>query len=162
MFTVIPSRCASGATVSRSARSICWLAATKRVLIVLVRPGERIPADGVIVSGESAIDEAPVTGESTPVRKGVDANVFAGTVNSDAVLRIRVLPLRSVFRRFPKLVREIAGSVGKTGTKEALYAALERAAPGRAHRSVKSYNNHTGVPLSLTRMPRESRTWASE
>jgi UDP-N-acetylmuramoyl-tripeptide--D-alanyl-D-alanine ligase len=51
----------------------------------------------------------------------------------------------------------VTGSVGKTGTKEALYAALERAAPGRAHRSVKSYNNHTGVPLSLTRMPRDTR-----
>ena len=51
----------------------------------------------------------------------------------------------------------VTGSVGKTGTKEALYAALERAAPGRAHRSVKSYNNHTGVPLSLARMPRETR-----
>jgi len=51
----------------------------------------------------------------------------------------------------------ITGSVGKTGTKEALYAALERAAPGRAHRSVKSYNNHTGVPLSLVRMPRTTK-----
>jgi UDP-N-acetylmuramoyl-tripeptide--D-alanyl-D-alanine ligase len=47
----------------------------------------------------------------------------------------------------------VTGSVGKTGTKEALFAALDRAAPGRAHRSVKSYNNHTGVPLSLARMP---------
>ena len=51
----------------------------------------------------------------------------------------------------------VTGSVGKTGTKEALFAALDRAAPGRAHRSVKSYNNHTGVPLSLARMPRETR-----
>ena len=51
----------------------------------------------------------------------------------------------------------VTGSVGKTGTKEALFAALDRAAPGRAHRSVKSYNNHTGVPLSLARMPREAR-----
>jgi UDP-N-acetylmuramoyl-tripeptide--D-alanyl-D-alanine ligase len=51
----------------------------------------------------------------------------------------------------------VTGSVGKTGTKEALYSALERAAPGRAHRSVKSYNNHTGVPLSLARMPRGTR-----
>jgi UDP-N-acetylmuramoyl-tripeptide--D-alanyl-D-alanine ligase len=51
----------------------------------------------------------------------------------------------------------VTGSVGKTGTKEALFAALERSAPGRAHRSVKSYNNHTGVPLSLARMPREAR-----
>ncbi|HEY1607143.1 MAG TPA: UDP-N-acetylmuramoyl-tripeptide--D-alanyl-D-alanine ligase [Allosphingosinicella sp.] len=51
----------------------------------------------------------------------------------------------------------VTGSVGKTGTKEALYAALDRSAPGAAHRSVKSYNNHTGVPLSLARMPREAR-----
>jgi UDP-N-acetylmuramoyl-tripeptide--D-alanyl-D-alanine ligase len=51
----------------------------------------------------------------------------------------------------------VTGSAGKTGTKEALYAALDRAAPGEAHRSVKSYNNHVGVPLSLARMPRQTR-----
>ncbi|MDQ3144317.1 MAG: UDP-N-acetylmuramoyl-tripeptide--D-alanyl-D-alanine ligase [Pseudomonadota bacterium] len=50
----------------------------------------------------------------------------------------------------------VTGSVGKTSTKEALYAALDRFAPGKVHRSVKSYNNHTGVPLSLARMPRDS------
>lgn len=50
----------------------------------------------------------------------------------------------------------VTGSVGKTSTKEALAVALERFAPGRVHRSVKSYNNHTGVPLSLARMPRDS------
>ena len=50
----------------------------------------------------------------------------------------------------------VTGSVGKTSTKEALYAALERYAKGKVHRSVKSYNNHTGVPLSLARMPRDS------
>ena len=51
----------------------------------------------------------------------------------------------------------VTGSVGKTSTKEALYAALDRNRPGRIHRSVKSYNNHTGVPLSLARMPREAQ-----
>lgn len=50
----------------------------------------------------------------------------------------------------------VTGSVGKTSTKEALYVALERFARGKVHRSVKSYNNHTGVPLSLARMPRDS------
>ncbi|MBP6378862.1 MAG: UDP-N-acetylmuramoyl-tripeptide--D-alanyl-D-alanine ligase [Sphingorhabdus sp.] len=50
----------------------------------------------------------------------------------------------------------VTGSAGKTGTKEALFAALDRFAPGRVHRSVKSYNNHVGVPLSLSRMPRET------
>ncbi|GGA41548.1 UDP-N-acetylmuramoyl-tripeptide--D-alanyl-D-alanine ligase [Sphingomonas psychrolutea] len=51
----------------------------------------------------------------------------------------------------------VTGSVGKTGTKEALFAALDRGARGEAHRSVKSYNNHTGVPLSLARMPADTR-----
>jgi UDP-N-acetylmuramoyl-tripeptide--D-alanyl-D-alanine ligase len=50
----------------------------------------------------------------------------------------------------------VTGSVGKTSTKEALYAALDRNRPGKVHRSVKSYNNHTGVPLSLARMPRDT------
>ncbi|HKH26946.1 MAG TPA: UDP-N-acetylmuramoyl-tripeptide--D-alanyl-D-alanine ligase [Sphingomicrobium sp.] len=50
----------------------------------------------------------------------------------------------------------VTGSVGKTSTKEALYAVLDRVSGGKAHRSVKSYNNHTGVPLSLARMPREA------
>jgi Cd2+/Zn2+-exporting ATPase len=57
---------------------------------ILVRPGDRISADGIILSGESAIDEAPVTGESTPVRKGEGDVVFAGTVNGDAALRVKV------------------------------------------------------------------------
>jgi UDP-N-acetylmuramoyl-tripeptide--D-alanyl-D-alanine ligase len=47
----------------------------------------------------------------------------------------------------------VTGSAGKTGTKEALFAALDRSSRGQAHRSVKSYNNHVGVPLSLARMP---------
>ena len=51
----------------------------------------------------------------------------------------------------------VTGSVGKTGTKEMLFAALDRGAPGAVHRSVKSYNNHTGVPLSLARMPAATR-----
>jgi len=51
----------------------------------------------------------------------------------------------------------VTGSVGKTSVKEALFAALDRSSHGRAHRSVKSYNNHVGVPLSLARMPAGTR-----
>lgn len=51
----------------------------------------------------------------------------------------------------------VTGSAGKTGVKEALYAALDRSSRGRAHRSVKSFNNHVGVPLSLARMPAATR-----
>ena len=50
----------------------------------------------------------------------------------------------------------VTGSVGKTGVKEAIFTALERASRGAAHRSVRSYNNHVGVPLSLARMPSRS------
>lgn len=76
--------------------------------ILLVRPGDRIPADGVIVSGESAIDESPVTGESTPRRKRVDDLVFAGTINGDAALRMRVTAEASdnTIARVVKLVEE--------------------------------------------------------
>jgi UDP-N-acetylmuramoyl-tripeptide--D-alanyl-D-alanine ligase len=53
-------------------------------------------------------------------------------------------------------VAGVTGSVGKTSTKEALAAALARQPGAKVHRSVKSYNNHTGVPLSLSRMPADS------
>lgn len=83
---------------------------------ILVRPGDRVPADGVIISGESAIDEAPVTGESTPVRKGVDANVFAGTVNGDSALRVRVTAAAAdnTIARVVKLVEEAQESKAPT------------------------------------------------
>ncbi|HSM54234.1 MAG TPA: UDP-N-acetylmuramoyl-tripeptide--D-alanyl-D-alanine ligase [Erythrobacter sp.] len=51
----------------------------------------------------------------------------------------------------------VTGSVGKTGVKEAIFLALDRASRGAAHRSVRSYNNHVGVPLTLARMPARSR-----
>jgi UDP-N-acetylmuramoyl-tripeptide--D-alanyl-D-alanine ligase len=51
----------------------------------------------------------------------------------------------------------VTGSAGKTGTKEALFQAFDRMSFGAAHRSLKSYNNHVGVPLSLARMPQETR-----
>ena len=84
--------------------------------VILVRPGDRIPADGVILSGQSAIDEAPVTGESTPVRKGVDAVVFAGTVNGDAALRVRVTAAASdnTIARVVRLVEEAQESKAPT------------------------------------------------
>ena len=63
---------------------------------------------------------------------------------------------RAARARSQATVIGVTGSVGKTSTKEALFAALDRSNPGRVHRSVKSYNNHTGVPLSLARMPRDS------
>lgn len=58
--------------------------------IVRVRPGERIPLDGVVTSGTSAVDQAPVTGESIPVDKVAGSSVFAGTINQSGELQFRV------------------------------------------------------------------------
>src|SRR3546814_379347 len=60
-----------------------------------------------------------------------------------------LFPYTTLFRS----IVGVTGSAGKTGTKEALFAALDRFRPGKAHRSVKSYNNHVGVPWGLGRMP---------
>jgi Cd2+/Zn2+-exporting ATPase len=57
---------------------------------VRVRPGERIPVDGQIVSGTSSVDQSPITGESVPVRKDVGNPVFAGTINGRGFLEIIV------------------------------------------------------------------------
>lgn len=58
--------------------------------IVVVRPGDRIPADGVITEGTSGIDESPITGESVPLTKSEGDPVYAGAINTEAVLRVRV------------------------------------------------------------------------
>jgi Cd2+/Zn2+-exporting ATPase len=58
--------------------------------ILLVRPGDRIPLDGMVVSGESRIDTAPITGEPVPVRVGVGDSVTSGCVNTAGKLTIRV------------------------------------------------------------------------
>ncbi|MGM9948819.1 MAG: heavy metal translocating P-type ATPase, partial [Lysinibacillus sp.] len=57
---------------------------------VLVKPGERIPVDGIIFKGHSTVDEAAITGESMPVSKEADAQVFAGTVNLNSPLTVKV------------------------------------------------------------------------
>lgn len=58
--------------------------------VVLVRPGDRIPADGRVIEGESAVNQASITGESIPVDKAVRDEVFAGTINGQGALKIEV------------------------------------------------------------------------
>jgi Cd2+/Zn2+-exporting ATPase len=58
--------------------------------VVVVRPGDRIPLDGVVVSGASSVNQAPITGESMPVPKREGDEVYAGTINQEGYLEIRV------------------------------------------------------------------------
>lgn len=57
--------------------------------VVVIRPGERLPADGVVVGGSSTVNQAPITGESVPVLKEEGAEVFAGTINGEGSLEVR-------------------------------------------------------------------------
>jgi Cd2+/Zn2+-exporting ATPase len=61
--------------------------------LILVKPGERIPMDGVVHAGRSAVDQSPITGESIPVEKDVGSEVYTGTVNSEGVLEIKITHL---------------------------------------------------------------------
>jgi len=78
--------------------------------IVVARPGDRIPADGIIVSGTSSVDESALTGESVPRSKTEGDTVLAGSINTEAVLRIRVEKAASetVIARVVALVEEAA------------------------------------------------------
>ena len=57
---------------------------------IIIRPGERIPADGVVIKGHSFVDQSSITGESLPVEKVEQSKVFAGTINKDGVLEVNV------------------------------------------------------------------------
>jgi Cd2+/Zn2+-exporting ATPase len=75
---------------------------------IVVRPAERIPADGEVADGRSAVDQSPITGESIPVEKEPRSPVFAGTLNGDGVLVVRVTKLasESTMARMIRLVAE--------------------------------------------------------
>jgi len=84
--------------------------------IVIVKPGDRIPADGQVTEGESAVDEAPVTGESVPKKKTVGDQVYAGTINDEGVLKVRITATAedNTIARVIKLVEEAHESKAPT------------------------------------------------
>jgi Cd2+/Zn2+-exporting ATPase len=76
--------------------------------LVIVRPGVRIPVDGEVLAGESAVNQAPVTGESVPVEKAPGDKVFVGTVNGEGALEVKVTKLAkdSTLSRVMQMVEE--------------------------------------------------------
>jgi len=74
---------------------------------MLIRAGERIPADGIIVKGASTIDESTLTGESIPVHKQTDQNVFSGTVALDGTITVKITTKtdETLFQKIIQLVQ---------------------------------------------------------
>lgn len=119
-----------------------------------VQPGNLfIAMPGTIHDGHEFVNQAISAGASgLIVSRPVDA---PHVLVQDCARALQDLG-RASRERSQATIIGVTGSVGKTSTKEALFVALNRCRPGKVHRSVKSYNNHTGVPLSLARMPREA------
>ncbi|MBX9813195.1 MAG: UDP-N-acetylmuramoyl-tripeptide--D-alanyl-D-alanine ligase [Sphingomonas sp.] len=116
-----------------------------------VGPGDLfIALEGASTDGHRFVPEVLAKGASGVLVSQPVAGPHVLVADTMAALQALAVAAR---RRVMGKVIGVTGSVGKTGTKEALFAALDRAAPDHAHRSLKSYNNHTGVPLSLARMP---------
>ncbi|WP_040007293.1 heavy metal translocating P-type ATPase [Fibrisoma limi] len=86
--------------------------------VVLVRPGERIPTDGTVIEGESAVNESMLTGESVPVQKAVNDTVIAGAVNGEGSLKVRVTHKGedSYLNKVVKMVEEAQNAKSQTQT----------------------------------------------
>jgi Cd2+/Zn2+-exporting ATPase len=84
--------------------------------VVLIEPGERIPVDGVVRAGRSAVDQAPITGESMPVEKNIGDKVFAGTLNGQGMLDVEATAAAkdTTLARIIKLVEEAQESKAPT------------------------------------------------
>ncbi len=118
-------------------------------------PGDLFVAlKGEATDGHRFLDQVAGNGAAGAIvsQPGEGPNVLV----DDTTVALDALARAARARTGAKVIG-VTGSVGKTSTKEALFAALARGDPGATHRSVKSYNNHTGVPLSLARMPADSR-----
>ena len=80
--------------------------------MVVVKPGEKIPADGEVVSGESYVDESAITGEPIPVLKDAGKNVVGGTINKNGALKFKAVKIGkdTVLAQIIKLVEAAQGS----------------------------------------------------
>lgn len=84
--------------------------------LILIEPGERIPVDGVVRAGRSAVDQSPITGESMPVEKNVGDKVFAGTLNQQGALDVEATQAAhdTMLARIIKMVEEAQDSKAPT------------------------------------------------
>lgn len=83
---------------------------------VLIKPGEKIPIDGIVYEGQSSVDEAMITGESVPVDKGVDDDIIGGSINGEGILKFKVTRIgdETFLSQVIKLVKDAQASKSKT------------------------------------------------
>lgn len=120
-----------------------------------VRPGDVfIALKGEAMDGHRFIDAAFANGAIAAITdRPVD---YPHVLVEDTTAALHALA-HAARERAGAVRIAVTGSVGKTGVKEAIFNALDRASRGAAHRSVRSYNNHVGVPLSLARLPARAK-----
>lgn len=121
-----------------------------------VKPGDVFVAlKGEAMDGHRFVEAAFAMGAVAAI---VDRPVdYPHVLVTDTTAALHALAHAARDRAIEAVRIGITGSVGKTGMKEAIFACLDRASRGAAHRSVRSYNNHVGVPLSLARMPARAK-----
>ncbi|HEY6964812.1 MAG TPA: UDP-N-acetylmuramoyl-tripeptide--D-alanyl-D-alanine ligase, partial [Erythrobacter sp.] len=121
-----------------------------------VKPGDVFVAlKGEAMDGHRFVEAAFAKGAVAAI---VDRPVaYPHVLVADTTAALHALAHAARDRAIEAVRIGITGSVGKTGMKEAIFACLDRASRGAAHRSVRSYNNHVGVPLSLARMPARAK-----
>jgi Cd2+/Zn2+-exporting ATPase len=93
--------------------------------IVIVRPGDRVPLDGTIRSGNSSLDQATITGESVPVAKQPGDDVFAGTINTDSMLEVEVTKLSSE-SMIAKIVDMVSQAEAQKGASQKFAQKIEK------------------------------------
>jgi len=121
-----------------------------------VKPGDVFVAlKGEAMDGHGFIEAAFAKGAvAAIVDRAVD---YPHVLVEDTTAALHALAHAARDRAAEAVRIAVTGSVGKTGVKEAIFACLDRASRGAAHRSVRSYNNHVGVPLSLARLPARAK-----
>ena len=101
--------------------------------VLAVRPGSRVPIDGVVVKGQTTIDEAAITGESMPVAKVVGSPVYAGTMNDDGYVEVRAnrVVSETLLSRIVQMVEDAVQEIESDGNVQALIAGFGgRVVPG--------------------------------
>jgi len=115
--------------------------------IVLVRPGARVPADGIVLEGTADVDESMISGESKPVGKGAGAKVIAGTVTSRGSLRVRVAAVGDQ-TALSGIMRLVAAAQASDSRAQAL---ADRAAAILFLRGSRGWRDHVHLLVDLRR-----------